>query len=337
MQNEALLRVENLKTYFSTDDGIVKAVDGVSFSLNKGETLGIVGESGCGKSVMNLSVMRLIPSPPGKIMDGDILFHGKSILGMSADELRTLRGNKISMIFQDPMSSLNPFLKISTQLVETLRLHQGLSTGQAREKAIQMLRRVGIPNPEKRIDAYPHQFSGGMRQRVMISMALSCNPEILIADEPTTALDVTIQAQILEIIKDLTATLGTAVILITHDLGVVSGMCKRICVMYAGRIVERADTDDLFREAKHPYTRGLIQSVPRIDKVTQRRLYSIPGTPPNLINIPDCCPFHPRCEHAMDVCRRTYPAETDFGNGHSVSCWLPVDTPQKRGGSGGIE
>lgn len=331
MESCEILRVENLKTYFNTDDGIVKAVDGVSFILNQGETLGIVGESGCGKSVMNLSVMRLIPSPPGKIMEGEILFHGKSVLAMSEDELRDLRGNKISMIFQDPMTSLNPFLRISTQLVETLQLHQGLSKSEAREKAIQMLRMVGIPTPEKRIDAYPHQFSGGMRQRAMIAMALSCNPEILIADEPTTALDVTIQAQILEIIKDLTVKLNTAVILITHDLGVVSGMCDKICVMYAGRIVERGPTDDLFRDPKHPYTRGLIRSVPRLDKTTQEKLYSIPGTPPNLINVPECCPFHPRCEHATDVCCRKFPEEIDFGGQHQASCWLCTDGGSSRG------
>ena len=331
MQNQEILRVENLKTYFNTDDGIVKAVDGVSFTLNQGETLGIVGESGCGKSVMNLSVMRLIPSPPGKITGGDIFFHEKSVLAMSEDELRDLRGNKISMIFQDPMTSLNPFLKISTQLVETLQLHQGLSKSEAREKAIQMLRMVGIPTPEKRIEAYPHQFSGGMRQRAMIAMALSCNPEILIADEPTTALDVTIQAQILEIIKDLTVKLNTAVILITHDLGVVSGMCDKICVMYAGRIVERGSTDDLFRDPKHPYTRGLIRSVPRLDKTTHERLYSIPGTPPNLINVPECCPFHPRCDHAMDTCCGRFPEEIDFGNEHRASCWLCSDGGGSRG------
>jgi len=331
MQNQEILRVENLKTYFNTDDGIVKAVDGVSFTLNQGETLGIVGESGCGKSVMNLSVMRLIPSPPGKITGGDIFFHEKSVLAMSEDELRDLRGNKISMIFQDPMTSLNPFLKISTQLVETLQLHQGLSKSEAHEKAIQMLRMVGIPTPEKRIEAYPHQFSGGMRQRAMIAMALSCNPEILIADEPTTALDVTIQAQILEIIKDLTVKLNTAVILITHDLGVVSGMCDKICVMYAGRIVERGSTDDLFRDPKHPYTRGLIRSVPRLDKTTHERLYSIPGTPPNLINVPECCPFHPRCDHAMDTCCGRFPEEIDFGNEHRASCWLCSDGGGSRG------
>jgi oligopeptide transport system ATP-binding protein len=322
MGNDVILSVRNLKTHFNTDDGIVKAVDGISFSLRKGETLGIVGESGSGKSVANLSIMRLIPMPPGKIMAGEILFQGKSVLKMSEEELRALRGNRISMIFQDPMTSLNPFLRISTQLVETIGLHQGLSKVQARDKAIDMLRLVGIPKPEKRIDAYPHQFSGGMRQRAMIAMALSCNPAILIADEPTTALDVTIQAQILEIIKDLTVQLNTAVILITHDLGVVSGMCTNICVMYAGRIVERAPTDELFAKHRHPYTQGLIRSVPRLDSSTKERLFSIPGTPPSLIDIPECCPFHPRCEHAMEVCRKKYPDETDLGGGHQVACWL---------------
>ncbi|HSV93831.1 MAG TPA: ABC transporter ATP-binding protein [Desulfobacterales bacterium] len=322
MANDTILEVRNLKTYFSTDDGIVKAVDDVSFGLAKGETLGIVGESGCGKSVTSLSVMRLIPSPPGRIMAGDILLDGASVLAMNDRELRKLRGGRISMIFQDPMTCLNPFLRISTQLVETLELHQGLGRKEAKAKAVEMLRMVGIPNPERRIDAYPHQFSGGMRQRVMIAMALSCNPEVLIADEPTTALDVTIQAQILEIIKELSRKLGTAVILITHDLGVVSGMCDRINVMYAGRVVERGATHVIFSDPKHPYTRGLIRSVPRLDRGTGERLYSIQGTPPSLINMPECCPFHPRCEHAMDACRTRYPPETDFSDGHRAHCWL---------------
>ncbi len=322
MANDAILEVRNLKTWFSTDEGIVKAVDDVSFTLAKGETLGLVGESGCGKSVTSLSVMRLIPSPPGRIMAGDIVLDGASVLGMDTRALRAMRGGRVSMIFQDPMTCLNPFLRISTQLVETIRLHQRLGAKEARTKAIEMMRLVGIPTPEKRVDAYPHQFSGGMRQRVMIAMALSCNPEVLIADEPTTALDVTIQAQILEIIKDLSARLGTAVILITHDLGVVSGMCDRICVMYAGRLVERGSTEVIFGDPKHPYTRGLIRSVPRLDRVTGERLFSIPGTPPSLIDMPECCPFHPRCAQAMDVCRKQYPAETDFGDGHRASCWL---------------
>ncbi|MFP4363378.1 MAG: ABC transporter ATP-binding protein [Spirochaetia bacterium] len=317
-----ILQVKNLKTHFKTDDGIVKAVDGVSFNLCKGETIGIVGESGSGKSVTNLSVMRLIPSPPGKIVDGEVLFNGEDLLEKSEAGIRDIRGNKISMIFQDPMTSLNPFLKISTQLIETIQLHQGLDKQAAKAKAIEMLKLVGIPAAEKRVDNYPHQFSGGMRQRVMIAMALSCNAEILIADEPTTALDVTIQAQILELIKDLSDKLGTAVIVITHDLGVVAGMCDRICVMYAGRIVEKAETDKLFADPKHPYTKGLIKSVPRLDKPHTDRLYSIEGQPPNLINLPDCCPFHPRCEFAMDICRTKHPGETMISEDRMVSCWL---------------
>ena len=327
MKDEVILQVSDLKTYFSTDDGIVKAVDGVSFELRKGEVLGIVGESGCGKSVTNLSIMKLIPSPPGRIVGGEVLFDGKDLLKLHESQLRRIRGNKISMIFQDPMTSLNPFLRISTQLVETIQLHQGLDRKAAREKAIEMLKMVGIPGAEKRIDSYPHQFSGGMRQRVMIAIALSCNPEILIADEPTTALDVTIQAQILELIKDLASKLGTAVVLITHDLGVVAGMCDHIAVMYAGKIIEKASVDELFGDPKHPYTRGLIKSVPRLDRANEGRLYSIFGQPPNLINLPDCCPFHPRCEFAMDICRQKYPEPERLGEERRVSCWLYKEQP----------
>ncbi|MBN2552790.1 MAG: ABC transporter ATP-binding protein [Spirochaetales bacterium] len=321
MNEELVLQVEDLRTYFSTDDGVVKAVDGISFELHKGETLGLVGESGCGKSVSCLSVMKLIPSPPGRIMSGQALLQGRNILDYPVDKIRQIRGQKISMIFQDPMTSLNPFLRISTQMIETIRLHQGLDKTQAKDKAIDMLRMVGIPNPGKRVDDYPHQFSGGMRQRVMIAMALSCNPEVLIADEPSTALDVTIQAQILEIIKDLSVKLGTAVILITHDLGVVAGMCDNICVMYAGKIVEKATVDELYQDPKHPYTQGLIKSVPRLDKPGKQRLYSIEGQPPNLIDLPDVCSFHPRCEYAMDICRRKYPPEFNL-DGRTVRCWL---------------
>ncbi len=329
MNSEVVLQVEDLKTYFSTDDGVVKAVDGISFDLHKGETLGLVGESGCGKSVSNLSIMKLIPSPPGKIVGGRALLNGKNIFQMSNDKVRRLRGNQISMIFQDPMTSLNPFLKISTQMIETIRLHQGLEKKQAREKAVEMLQLVGIPKPAKRVDNYPHQFSGGMRQRVMIGMALSCDPEILIADEPTTALDVTIQAQILEIVQDLSRRLSTSVILITHDLGVVAGMCDNICVMYAGRIVEKAPNDELFKDPKHPYTQGLIKSVPRLDRAHHQKLYSIQGQPPNLINLPDCCPFHPRCEFAMDICRKKYPAACNPSENRSVNCWLYGESEDK--------
>ena len=321
MHDEAILEVRELQTYFNTDDGIVKAVDGVSFDLRRGETLGIVGESGCGKSVTNLSIMKLIPSPPGKIVGGEVFFHGTDIMKMPDDEIRSLRGGKISMIFQDPMTSLNPFLKISTQMVETIRLHQGLDVNESRNKAIEMLKLVGIPNPGKRIKDYPHQFSGGMRQRVMIAMALSCNADILIADEPTSALDVTIQAQILEIIKQLSEQLGTAVIMITHDLGVVAGMCDNICVMYAGKVVEKANVDDLFANPKHPYTKSLINSIPRIDQPGKDRLYTIEGQPPNVIDLPECCAFHPRCPNAMDVCRTTYPPVHTQGD-RMVRCWL---------------
>ena len=322
MTDDVILQVKDLKAYFKLDEGLLKAVDGVSFELSKGETLGIVGESGSGKSVSNLAIMKLIPSPPGKIAGGEVLFNGKDIFKMTDEEVRKLRGNKISMIFQDPMTCLNPFLRISTQMVETLMLHQGLDKKAAKEKAIEMLTLAGIPAAEKRIDQYPHQFSGGMRQRVMIAMALSCEPEILIADEPTTALDVTIQAQILELIKELSARLRTAVILITHSLGVVAGMCDHICVMYAGRIVERGSADDIFADPKHPYTQGLIKSVPRLDQVTKQRLYSIPGQPPNVIDLPDCCPFFPRCERAMDICKTKYPKVAVLGPKRNVACWL---------------
>jgi oligopeptide/dipeptide ABC transporter ATP-binding protein len=322
MTTEVILQVQDLKTYFHVDEGVVKAVDGVSFDLHTGETLGIVGESGSGKSVTNLSIINMIPNPPGKIAGGKVLFHGKDLVSMPAHELREIRGNKISMIFQDPMTSLNPFLKISTQMIETIVLHQKLDKAAAKGKAIEMLKLAGIPGPEKRIDQYPHQFSGGMRQRVMIAMGLSCNPEILIADEPTSALDVTIQAQILELMKELTARLGTAVILITHSLGVVAGMCNNLCVMYAGRIVERGPTGLIFENPLHPYTQGLIKSVPRLDKANNERLYSIPGQPPNVIDLPDCCPFYPRCNKAMETCKRKYPTSVKTDDGRAVSCWL---------------
>jgi oligopeptide/dipeptide ABC transporter ATP-binding protein len=329
---DPILQVRSLETHFKTDAGVVKAVDRVSFDLHKGETLGIVGESGSGKSVTNLSLMRLIPSPPGKIVGGQVMFHERDLMTVSDQEMRSIRGNKISMIFQDPMTSLNPFLRVSTQLIETIRLHQGLSSRSARALAVEMLAMVGIPKPEARIDSYPHQFSGGMRQRVMIAMALSCKPEVLIADEPTTALDVTIQAQILEIIKRLSEELGTAVIMITHDLGVVAGMCDSVAVMYAGKIVERATTKELFANPKHPYTRGLIKSVPRLDQDHRERLFSIDGQPPNLIDLPDACPFYPRCEDAMDICRRQYPDAEALTESREVSCWLYKEHETKEAG-----
>ncbi|MDR1837308.1 MAG: ABC transporter ATP-binding protein [Treponema sp.] len=324
-QNETVLEVKNLRTHFFTDEGVVKAVDGISFSLRKGEVLGIVGESGSGKSVTNLSIMNLVQSPPGRIVGGEVFFHGEDILKMDSKKIRDMRGSKISMIFQDPMTSLNPFLRISTQMIETLRLHQGLSKKEARVRAVEMLTLAGIPSAEERINNYPHQFSGGMCQRVMIAMGLSCNPEILIADEPTSALDVTIQAQILDIMKDLTQKFGAAVILITHSLGVVAGMCDTIYVMYAGRIVERGLTEDIFENPQHPYTRGLIKSVPRLDKQNTERLFSIPGQPPNVIDLPSCCPFFPRCSEAMEICKTRYPDEKDHGNGHCAACWKRED------------
>ena len=322
MNGEPILQVQDLRTYFNTDEGVVKAVDGVSFDLHRGETLGIVGESGSGKSVTNLSVINLVPSPPGRIAGGRVLFHGRDLLGLPGNELRAVRGNKIAMIFQDPMTSLNPFLRISTQMTETLALHQGLGRGPARAKAVDMLRLAGIPAPERRIDQYPHQFSGGMRQRVMIAMGLSCNPEILIADEPTSALDVTIQAQILDLMKDLGSRLGTAVILITHSLGVVAGTCDTLCVMYAGRIVEKGPTGAVFEQPRHPYTQGLIKSMPRLDRKDVERLSSIQGQPPNVIDLPDCCPFYPRCDQAMAVCKRKYPPWKTLDDGRTVGCWL---------------
>jgi len=321
MNDAPLLDVRNLRTHFKTEEGLVKAVDGVTFALRPGQTLGVVGESGSGKSVTSLSLLRLLPTSSVQA-GGEVLYRGRDVLKMTDAELRSLRGNKISMIFQDPMTSLNPFLRISTQLTETIRLHQKLDKKAARARAVEMLQLVGIPDSERRVDHYPHQFSGGMRQRVMIAMALSCNPEVLIADEPTTALDVTIQAQILELIQDLSKRLGTATILITHDLGVVAGMCDLICVMYAGRVVERGTADELFGDPRHPYTRGLIQSVPRLDRKNAGRLYSIPGQPPHVVNLPDACPFHPRCASAMDICRRQYPPVKSWGEHREVACWL---------------
>jgi oligopeptide transport system ATP-binding protein len=320
---EKLLEVKNLKTIFKTDEGIVKAVNGVSFSLNKGESIGIVGESGCGKSVTNLSIMRLIPEPPGKIIDGEVIYKGTDILKLKKKDLYNIRGKEISMIFQDPMTSLNPFLSIETQLTETIMLHEKVNKKIAREKAISMLSMVGIPNANKRIDSYPHEFSGGMRQRVMIAMALSTNPSLLIADEPTTALDVTIQAQILELINELQKKINMSLILITHDLGVVARMTERIIVMYAGYIVEENKTEELFESPKHPYTFGLLKSIPKLDEEEKEELYSIKGTPPNLVNLPDACPFYPRCERVQDICKNKMPELKEIKVGHRIACFNP--------------
>ncbi|MEK6335047.1 MAG: ABC transporter ATP-binding protein [Acidobacteriota bacterium] len=317
--NGNLLTVKDLRTYFETDDGTVKAVDGVSFELKPGQTLGIVGESGSGKSVANLSLMRLIPEPPGKIVSGSINFDGQEILKLTPAAVRRLRGKRIAMIFQDPMTSLNPFMRVSKQMMEVTRLHLGHSRAQAREHAIEMLERVGIPDARERVDSYPHEFSGGMRQRVMIAMALSCQPELLIADEPTTALDVTIQAQILELIKTLKSETGASVILITHDLGVVAGMTDHIIVMYAGKVFEQATTSELFERPGNPYTQGLLRSVPD-PTAEQGMLYQIPGLPPDLAHLPAGCPFAPRCERAQTICREQFPPFVQLTSDHHSLC-----------------
>jgi len=319
---EPLLEVKNLKTQFFTQDGVVKAVDDVSFHVLPGETLGIVGESGCGKSITAMSIMRLIPSPPGRIVNGSINFEGEDILGMSDEEMRNVRGNKIAMIFQDPMTSLNPVLSINRQISETLELHRGMSKSQSRQRSIELLKMVGIPNAEQRVDQYPHQFSGGMRQRVMIAMALSCNPKLLIADEPTTALDVTIQAQILDLMRNLQAEHNTALIMITHDLGVVAGMTDRVNVMYAGHVVETASTGELFANPKHPYTVGLLNSIPRLDASRKEKLDPIRGLPPDLIDLPDMCPFLPRCDYAREKCEQQNPPLLEVNADHRSACWF---------------
>ena len=318
---ENLLEVKDLKTYFYTEDGVVPAVDGVDFELKPGQTLGIVGESGCGKSVTSLSILRLVPNPPGRIVEGEILFEGKDLVQATESEMQHIRGNDIAMIFQEPMTSLNPVFTIGKQIMEAIMLHQNLDKNKAREKCIEMLKLVGIPRAEQAIDEYPHQFSGGMRQRAMIAMALSCNPKLLIADEPTTALDVTIQAQIIELMKDLKDKLNTAIILITHDLGVVAEMCEHVIVMYAGKVVEEADILELYTDPKHPYTVGLMKSKPSLDD-NRDRLEVIPGAVPNPLDMPEGCTFHPRCPHAMDICREKQPHLINNEEGRKVRCWL---------------
>ncbi|MCJ7789632.1 MAG: ABC transporter ATP-binding protein [Candidatus Atribacteria bacterium] len=316
-----LLKVKNLKTYFFTHEGTVKAVDEVSFSVNQGKTLGLVGESGCGKSVTALSIMRLIPNPPGKIVSGEIWFEGKNLLKLDEKEIRKIRGKKISMIFQEPMTSLDPVFTIGHEIVEAIQLHQGLNKDEAKKKTIEALKIVGIPDAEKRIDHYPHQLSGGMRQRVMIAMALSCNPTLLIADEPTTALDVTIQAQILRLINDLKDKFGASVMLITHNLGVIAEMCDYVAVMYAGHIVEYTNVDTLFHNPLHPYTRGLHKSIPRLDLEIER-LDTIKGLVPNLLDLPSGCPFHPRCDFSFKRCVEEMPELIEIENSHLVKCHL---------------
>jgi peptide/nickel transport system ATP-binding protein len=327
MSNDApLLEVEGLKTYFFTRDGIVRAVDAFSFVANPGETVAVVGESGCGKSVTALSIMRLVASPPGRIVAGRIRFAGRDLLDLSEKEMRGIRGNEISMIFQEPMSSLNPVLRVGRQIAETLTLHQGLGRHAAECRTVELLRLVNIPEPERRLQQYPHELSGGMRQRVMIAMALACNPKLMIADEPTTALDVTIQAQILELMRELKAKMGAAIVLITHDLGVVAEMAQRVIVMYAGRKVEEAAVEALFARPRHPYTRALLGSVPRLASSlgsdrARTRLAEIPGVVPSLKEEIAGCIFAPRCAHATDRCRASYPPLEEKKPGHLVACW----------------
>ncbi|RDU36665.1 peptide ABC transporter ATP-binding protein [Neobacillus piezotolerans] len=322
--NQLILEVKGLKTHFSTKRGVSKAVDGIDFSLHKGETLGIVGESGCGKSITSLSILRLIPSPPGKIAGGQILFKGKDLVALSEDEMRKIRGNEISMIFQEPMTSLNPVIPVGEQIAEALRLHQNLGKKAAWEKAVEMLKLVGIPSPEKRAKQEPFQLSGGMRQRVMIAMALACTPEVLIADEPTTALDVTIQAQILELIKDLQNKLGMGVILITHDLGVVAETCDTVAVMYSGNIIEHAPTEKIFENPRHPYTRGLLASLPKIHE-DQEELQTIEGSVPSPYNLPAGCRFASRCPFQQPICLEKQPELIEQPDGVKVRCWMYTD------------
>jgi len=318
---EPLLSVRDLRTYFYTDEGVVKAVDGLSYDLHEGETLGIVGESGSGKSVHALSILRLIPSPPGKIVSGQILFRGQDLLRLSEEQMRQIRGNRIAMIFQEPMTSLNPVLTVGEQIAEAVMLHQKLDRRAAWDRAVEMLEKVKIPSARERARDYPHQFSGGMRQRVMIAMALSCNPDILIADEPTTALDVTIQAQILDLMRELQREFGMAIILITHNLGVVAEMCDNVVVMYAGRAVEHADVYRTFKEPKHPYTWGLLHSIPKLSERAER-LIPIEGQPPSLIDLPPGCAFAPRCPFAMEICTQADPPEYPVGPNHTARCYL---------------
>ena len=322
---ERLLTVTNLKTHFFTDEGVIRAVDGVSLTIDKGETLGVVGESGCGKSVTALSIMRLIPQPPGRIVRGEIRYDGRSLLELPPAQMRKVRGKEISMIFQEPMTSLNPVFTCGEQIAEALRLHEGLGRRDAMDKTVEMLKLVHMANPERRVKEYPHQLSGGMRQRVMIAMALSCNPKLLIADEPTTALDVTIQAQILELLNELKSRLQMAVMLITHDMGVIAETAQRVIVMYAATVAEEASVGELFKEPLHPYTQGLLRSIPRIDLAAtqRRRLETIQGVVPTIRgDVPPGCRFAPRCPYVKAVCTEKDPVLKEVKPGHKVSCWL---------------
>ena len=328
---EYLLEVQDLKTYFKVKAGRVRAVDGISFAIKPREKVAIVGESGCGKSVTALSIMRLVPQPPGEYAGGSILFDGKDLLDMPESGLRKIRGGQIGMIFQDPLTCLNPTMTVGNQIAEGLRLHLKVSKDQAQKRAISLLEEVGIPEAARRIGSYPHQFSGGMRQRVMIAMALACNPKLLIADEPTTALDVTVQAQILELINAVCNEFGTALILITHDLGVVAEMTDRVVVMYAGKVVEEAPTEEIFANPRHPYTLGLLASVPRLDEVRTSELKTIEGAPPDLLKPPPGCPFMPRCAFARAICRTMPPLDPLAGNAtHRKACWVDVTDPREQ-------
>ena len=321
VDKEKVLEIKDLRTYFYTEDGEVRAVDGLRYDVKKGECVGLVGESACGKSVSALSVMRLIPYPPGIIVGGEVIFQGQDLLQASEEEMRRIRGNHIAMIFQEPMTSLNPVLTISRQLSEALELHRGMDKKTAAEEAVKLLKLVGMPDPETRVNGYPHQFSGGMQQRIMIAMALSCNPELLIADEPTTSVDVTVQAQLLELLNGLRAQFGTSVIIITHNLGVVARYADRVNVMYAGQLVETAPTDILYGEPKHPYTMGLLGSVPRLDLARKRKLSVVEGLPPNLARLPKGCAFCPRCYLAIDRCREEKPELEEVGENHYSACF----------------
>ncbi len=324
MKNQTLLKIEDLSTFFYTNRGVVKAVDGIDLEIGKGETLGLVGESGCGKSVTALSIMHLIQEPPGKIVNGRILFNGRDLIRLSREEMRHIRGNRISMIFQEPMTSLNPAFQVGDQIAEVLQIHENLPRRAAWNRAVELLSKVGIPDPEQRVREYPYQMSGGMRQRIMIAMALACNPDMIIADEPTTALDVTIQAQILDLMNDLKSDFNTSILLITHDLGVVAEMSQWIAVMYAGKIVEYTDVVELFSHPGHPYTVGLMASIPNIEAPVpeDRVLQTIPGVVPSLLDLPPGCTFQDRCNRAFAACLKEDPPLFDSGSGHKVRCWL---------------
>jgi len=319
-----LLEVKDLQTYFFGDEGAVKAVDGISYDVNEGETLGLVGESGCGKSVSALSILRLIPNPPGQIIGGEIFFEGRDLLKLSDDEIRDVRGNRIAMIFQEPMTSLNPVLTIGRQVAEPMEIHRNMGLKEALQEAKDLLAKVQIADSGRRIRDYPHQFSGGMRQRAMISMGLGCNPRLIIADEPTTALDVTVQAQLLELLKNLTRDFSMALIIITHNLGVVARYADRVNVMYAGKIVEKGSAHDIYDNPMHPYTIGLMASVPQLDQDVKKKLVPIQGQPPNLAFVPEGCAFHPRCNHAIERCRNEIPKLVSVGKNHEKACWVDV-------------